>query len=214
MSMEIDIVPMLGAVRRDLVTRERDGQTVRVLLVSRVYPTTTADLWNAITDGERIGRWFMPVTGDLRLGGRYQLQGNAGGTVTRCEPEQALGLTWEFGGALSWVDVTLTPEEDGTRLLLEHSAPAVDVEHWTTFGPGAIGIGWDLGLMGLDLHITTGRANDPAEAMAWMGSENGKGTMRASGEAWCQADIHSGTEPAVAEARAARTLAAYTGESA
>ena len=43
-------------------------------------------MWDACTDPERIGRWFLPVSGDLRLGGRYQLEGNAGGEILRCEP--------------------------------------------------------------------------------------------------------------------------------
>ena len=31
-----------------------------------------------------------PISGDLRLGGRYQLQGNAGGEILVCEPPQHL----------------------------------------------------------------------------------------------------------------------------
>jgi hypothetical protein len=74
----IDVIKQIGAVQRTV-----DGQTVTV---SQVYPTDLEDLWEAITTPERIARWLMPVTGDLKLGGRYQLQGNAGGTIVACDP--------------------------------------------------------------------------------------------------------------------------------
>ena len=60
-----------------------------MVVASRSYDTDIDDLWEAITNAERIPRWFLPITGELRLGGRYQLQGNAGGTITACEPPRA-----------------------------------------------------------------------------------------------------------------------------
>ena len=51
-------------------------------------------------------------------------------------------------GGVSWVTVRLSPDpKGGTRLELEHAAHVE--EHWKKFGPGAVGIGWDLGLLGL-----------------------------------------------------------------
>jgi hypothetical protein len=50
------------------------------------------DVWDAITSAERIPRRFLPVSGDLRLG-RYQLQGNAGGEITGCNPPRHLRLS-------------------------------------------------------------------------------------------------------------------------
>ena len=73
--------------------RDHLGKAALVGIAVREYPTTVEDLWEAITVPERIARWFLPVEGDLKLGGRYQLKGNAGGTITRCEPPQALDLT-------------------------------------------------------------------------------------------------------------------------
>ena len=87
----------------------------------------------------------LPISGDLKLGGRYQLEGNAGGTITRCDPPTHLALTWEYGGQVSWVDVRLSPERQGTRAGLEHAAHMPD-EFWAQYGPGAVGVGWDLGL--------------------------------------------------------------------
>ena len=53
--------------------------------LTRSYATTVEDLWDAATSKERIPRWFLPVSGRLELGGRYQLEGNAGGTIRHCE---------------------------------------------------------------------------------------------------------------------------------
>src|SRR5262245_40524082 len=100
---------------------ERDGQAMRVVNASRIYDTTLEDLWDALTRAERISQWFLPIAGDLRLGGRYQLQGYAGGTITRCEPPRVVAVTWEYGGVVSWVTVTLERfAQGGTRLELEH----------------------------------------------------------------------------------------------
>src|SRR5690242_20495197 len=121
----------LGAEFRRFENRDHEGKAARVVVAQRTYDTDREDLWNALTSRERIPRWFLPVEGDLRLGGRYQLKGNAGGTITRCEPPQALDLTWEFGGSTSWVTVRLAPVGQRTQLTLEHIVAASDVdEHW------------------------------------------------------------------------------------
>jgi hypothetical protein len=83
-----------------------------------------------------------PISGDLKVGGRYQFEGNAGGTITRCDRPARIESTWEMHGQASWVTVTLTPEGDGTRLELEHVAHVPD-EMWAQFGPGAVDAGWD-----------------------------------------------------------------------
>jgi uncharacterized protein YndB with AHSA1/START domain len=186
--MEFDIPRQIGAVTRKLETKLHDGRPARVVVAARTYDTTVDDLWDAVTSKERIPRWFLPVSGDLRLGGRYQLQGNAGGTITRCEPPRAVGMTWEFGGEVSWLEVTLEPTPDGrAHLQLEHVAPLSD-ERWDEFGPGAVGVGWDMGLVGLASHLET----EPRSILVrrWRGSGRertdfvrGAGRLRASIEA-------------------------------
>jgi uncharacterized protein YndB with AHSA1/START domain len=209
--MKIDIARHIGAVTRKLENREHQGKMARVALASRSYDTTIDDLCDAITNAERIPRWFLPVSGELRLGGRYQLQGNAGGTITRCEPPRHLGVTWEYGGEVSWVTVTLTQEGAGTRLALEHMAHVKD-EFWDQYGPGAVGVGWDGGLMGLAEHVASGATVDRAQADAWSASDEGKAFMRGCSEEWGRASIAAGTDAAAAKAAAARTTAFYTGE--
>src|SRR5262245_27499912 len=84
----------VGAVSRVVGIREVDGTPVRVVAARRRYRGAIDDVWDALTNAERIPRWFLPVTGDLRLGGRYQLQGNAGGAITACEAPRMFAVTW------------------------------------------------------------------------------------------------------------------------
>ncbi|WP_405096624.1 SRPBCC domain-containing protein [Micromonospora sp. NBC_01412] len=112
------------------------------------------------TDPARIVRWFLPVSGELRLHGRHQFEGNAGGEVQRCDPPKSFSATWEFGGQVSWIEVRLTPEpDDRTRFTLEHVAHVDDVI-WARFGPGAVGIGCDMGLLGLVTYLRAGGDDD------------------------------------------------------
>lgn len=209
--MKFDVSHHLGAVSRVVGSREIDGRPARVVVATRTYDTDIDDLWDALTSAERIPRWFLPVTGELRLGGRYQLQGNAGGEITRCEPPRLLALTWEFGGDVSWVEVRLAGEPGGgTRLELEHVAH-VPGDRWEQFGPGAVGVGWELALVGLAEHVATRAAVDPAAFMAWSASADGRAFMGRVSDAWGRASIAAGTDPALATAAAARTTEFYTG---
>ena len=203
----------LGAEFRRFENREHLGKPARAVVATRTYGTEPADLWDALTSRERIPRWFLPIEGDLRQGGRYQLIGNAGGTIIRCDPPQALDLTWEFGGGMSWVTVRLAADGKGTLLTLEHIVHAADVDqHWAQFGPGAVGVGWDLAFLGLGRYLQTGATVDQDAAMAWVRSDAGKDYMRASAKAWGQAHIAGGENPDIARGMADRTIAAYTGE--
>jgi uncharacterized protein YndB with AHSA1/START domain len=182
-----------------------------LLVATRNYDTTVDDLWDALTNAERIPRWFLPITGDLRLGGRYQLQGNAGGQITRCEPPRDLELTWEMQGQVSWVAVQLSAAaEGGTTLRLEHTAHVPD-DMWDKYGPGAVGVGWDQSMLGLERHLATRARVDPQEFAAWVGSDEGRAFIRESSEAWADASIAAGTDESSARAAAERTTAFYTG---
>ena len=207
--MTIDIARLVGAVSRELTTREHEGKPARVLVARRTYDTGIDDLWDAITTPARLERWFSPVSGDLRLGGRYQLEGNAGGEVTACDPPHRLGLTWEFGGETSWVVVQLERvDADQTRLRLEHVAHVPD-DFWNRYGPGATGVGWEHGLFVLDLLLAGGLVS-PKEAEAWLGSDAGKSFTRQISDGWCEASIQAGTDEAAARAAANETTSFYT----
>src|SRR6478735_10683555 len=152
MTMTGDPLATVGLATREVRNGSRDGAPTKIAIARRAYRTDQADLWDAVTNGERIPRWFLPVSGELGVGGRYQLEGNAGGVVERCDPPRSFDATWEYGGDVSWIELRLEPEGDGTRFTLEHIAH-VDDARWTEFGPGAVGVGWDSMLLGLVLHL-------------------------------------------------------------
>jgi uncharacterized protein YndB with AHSA1/START domain len=207
-----DVKKQIDAVTRTTGRRKLEDGEGRVSTVSQVYDTDLDDLWDAVTSAERIPRWFLPISGDLREGGKYQFEGNAGGTVTRCEKPNGFDATWEFGGMVSWIEVRLTPEgPDRTRFTLEHYGLVPD-EMWEQFGPAATGMGWDSGLLGLGLYLSgTESEVTPETAAAWVGTDEGKLFMRLSSEAWAEAAIADGTDPAAARERSERCYGAYTG---
>ncbi|MGA6219864.1 hypothetical protein ACPESV_05935 [Streptomyces umbrinus] len=68
-----------------------------------------------------------------------------------------------------------------------------------------------MALIGLTLHLSTGEAVNPEEAMAWFATEEGLRFVTLSSEAWYAASVSDGEAAEVARARADRTTAAYTG---
>jgi hypothetical protein len=87
----------------------------------------------------------------------------------------------------------------------------VDPELWTQFGPGAIGVGWDLALMGLGLHLSTKEQVDQAAAMAFPATAEGTEFVRAAAVGWADAAIADGDDSAAAHSAAERTVGFYTG---
>jgi uncharacterized protein YndB with AHSA1/START domain len=207
--MKLDGRAQVREVTRSVATTEHEGTPARVVVTSQTYRAPIAQVWEACTTAERLPRWFLPVSGDLRLGGRYQFEGNAGGKILRCEEPDLIAVTWEYGGEVSWLTVRLREVDDGTELVLEHMAH-VD-ERWTEFGPGAVGVGWDMALLGLSTHLSGAAAVDPAEAQRWFASDEGIVFVMDSSDDWRRAAIADGDDRDAAEAAAARTAAAYTG---
>ena len=208
--MTLDPVASAGLVTREVRSGTRDGAATKIAIARRTYPTSQADLWDALTNAERIPRWFLPVTGELKVGGRYQLKGNAGGIVERCDEPRSFAVTWEFGGQVSWLRVTLVPDGQDTVLELAHEAH-VDPAMWGQYGPGAVGVGWDLALLGLGLHVESGAQVDPATAVTFPASPEGAEFIRRTAGDWGDAAIRDGDEAGQAKDAAARTVAFYTG---
>ena len=206
----IEVDEQISTVRRTVGAKVLEAGEARTVTLSLAYKATVDELWDACTSAERIPRWFLPIEGDLRVGGTYQLQGNAGGTILTCDPPRSFSATWEYGDQVTWIEVRVTPEGDGARLELEHIVP-VDDERWAEFGPGALGMGWDLGLIGLVLHLGGADVVDPQEVMAWQASDEGRAFMVRSGDAWHEADVAAGADPEASRARAERCKAAYLG---
>ena len=208
--MNFNVQGNLAAVERSVSAVQIEGQPANAVTLSRSYPTTLEDLWGAATTLERIPLWFMPVSGDLKPGGRYQLEGNAGGTIMECERLSHFEVTWEFAGDVSWVKARFTGEAaGGARVTISHIAGLS--EHWEVYGPGAVGVGWELGLLGLALHIEQPREPKPDEA-EFAASQDGKALIIGSSERWADASVAAGTPADAARAAARRTTAFYTGE--
>jgi uncharacterized protein YndB with AHSA1/START domain len=209
-----DFSKELDAVHRETGHRRIPAGDGRTVLLRREYDTPIDDVWDAITDPDRISRWFLPVTGDLRLGGRYQLKGNAGGEIRRCEPPTLLAVTWVFGEQPSEADVTevevrLSPGPDGgTVFELEHTA-VTDPARWAEYGPGAVGVGWDLVLLGLGLHLRGGSIEDPE---AWQVSAEARRLMATSSAAWGAAMEVAGASSAEAATAVRNTTNFYAPE--
>lgn len=207
----IDADHQINAVQRAVGDRTLEAGEARVVTISQSYDTDAADLWNAVTDIERIPRWFLPVTGELRVGGHYQLDGNANGTILTCDPPNEFTATWECAGQVSWIEVRVTADGPGrARFELQHIAHVDD--HWEQFGPGATGMGYDGALVGLAIHLSSGEPVAQSWGQQWMASHDGRRFTRSSGEAWYRANVAAGADPAWGRAAANRCIAAYLGE--
>jgi hypothetical protein len=128
-----------------------------------------------------------------------------------CDPPRSFAATWELGGSTTWIEVRLSAEHDGaTRFELEDIAHVAE-ELWDQFGPGAVGIGWDLSVHGLANHLTTGRSLSPDQGAAWAASAEGRHFISLSSSGWCDANIAAGADEAQARAAADRATVFYTG---
>lgn len=207
--MQFDVQAHLGAIERTVSAPERDGKEARAVTMSRTFPTPVADLWDAVTNPERIVKWFAPVSGTLEPGGRFDIEGNASGDIVACERHSRISLTWEFQG-VSWVEAEVADAGEGSaRLTLSHIAPMSDF--WEQYGPGAAGVGWEMALVGLALYLTQPDFSQPDDA-AFAASPDGRAFFLGSSEGWRKAAVAGGEDPEAALAAAKRTTAFYSGQ--
>ncbi|PJI90928.1 SRPBCC domain-containing protein [Luteimicrobium subarcticum] len=220
-----DLTAQIGSVARTVDVRTVDGALQDEVVLAQSFAADLDTVWQAVSRTDRITQWFLPVTGELVDGGRYAVEGNASGTVLDCRAPHRFEVTWEFAGEVTWVTVELAREgEDGplevgpadppvvgdagTRLTLVHRLPRAP--QWESFGPAAVGIGWDSALLGLARHLAAGSTGGRL-APEWVQSTGGLDFLEASGRAWGHAHAASGVADDVAHAAAGRTVAAYTG---
>lgn len=206
--MSTNPITAANLVTREVTTGSRDGKPTKSTIARRTYLTDQADLWDVVTNEERLPRWFAPVTGELRLGGRYQIEGNASGVIEECDEPYSLAVTWEFEEQVSWLRVTLTPADEGTTLEIAHEG--IGDAFWDEYGPGAGGVGWDMALLGLGTHLESGEEVDPEAAMTFTFTPEGTEFVRVTAAAWAEAAITDGDDPVAAKAAGERTFAFYT----
>jgi uncharacterized protein YndB with AHSA1/START domain len=91
-------------------------------------------IWQALTDPVALAAWFWPerfattAEVDLRVGGRYRIDGPGAGMAvageyTAVEPPRRLAFTWRWADETdeTLVTVELTPVDAGTDLVIVHS---------------------------------------------------------------------------------------------
>ena len=156
----IDIAKEIGATSRHVARQHTEDGEIVAVTMERLYAADGPDVWQAITDPDRVRRWFLPLTGDLREGGNFQLEGHAGGDILTCEPPRHLVVT--FGGESSIVDVLLSGNGEQTLLTLTHSVP-IELAG-STAGALYVGPGWDGALLGIGLYLAGEVSGDPVAA--------------------------------------------------
>lgn len=207
-----DVLDELSATRRKMGTATLPAGEAYTMELRRRYDAHVDDVWDAITSPERLSRWMKPVTGDLRLGGTFQLDGGEHGEILRCEPPRLLRVSWMFGpGADEWpgtseVEVRLSPGSAGdTEFELVHAA-AVGEPMFPTYGPGAGGVGWDLHLLTLTSFLSDGEVLDHEKFGT---SPAGREFSRRSAAAWGEAHLAAGGTPTDVAAAVKATTAFY-----
>jgi uncharacterized protein YndB with AHSA1/START domain len=90
-----------------------------------VFPATPAEVWEAITDAERLEEWFASeVELDPQPGGEGVFRWGDGderhAVVREAEPEERLVLDWDDEGE---VVLELEEVEGGTRLHVTETSP-------------------------------------------------------------------------------------------
>jgi uncharacterized protein YndB with AHSA1/START domain len=208
----IDIVREIDAVQREVGEGRVPAGVGHAVRLRRDYDAPIEDVWDALTDPERIGRWFLPISGDYRIGGRFQFEGNAGGEIVACERPHRLKVTWGYGEATNDVDASelevrlSAVDDETTRFEMEHTAVVPD-EMWAEYGPGAVGVGWDQGMLGLSLHLSGGPG--VADPVAWQLSPEGRDFATRSSQAWGEANRAAGADAEAVARGVAKTTVFY-----
>jgi uncharacterized protein YndB with AHSA1/START domain len=113
-----------------LVHRRIAAGEARVAVFTRHYQTPIEDLWDACTNPERLQRWYVPVSGDFRVGGTFEQPPMGSGTILACHPPERLKLS--LGSGADEIDLLLSPGPDPGTTTLE-------LQHATTLDAHEIG---------------------------------------------------------------------------
>jgi len=108
----------------ELRRRRIPAGEARVAVFTRRYAAPIDDVWDACTNPDRLRRWYVPVTGDLRLGGTFEQAGMGSGEVARCEPPHLLKLS--IGGGADEIELRLATGADGCTVLELQHATTID----------------------------------------------------------------------------------------
>lgn len=200
-----------GIGRKVVLCADDDGEEACRVTARLQVDAPPDGVLRACTSHELLAGWLAPVEGELSRGGTFALEGGAHGTVLECAPEAGghlFRITWLYNDlpGTSELTVRLVPAEDGrTFVTLDHLATH-DPEIWDDFGPAASGVGWDLVLLGLALHVRGETLTDPEN---WQASPEAAAVKRASVIAWARALAESGAPEAHVVRAAENSLGFY-----
>jgi uncharacterized protein YndB with AHSA1/START domain len=135
-----------------------------VVRIEDRYDTAINDLWSAITEPERLARWYGRVEGDLKPGGTITIfvdnsEWTGTSRIDVCEPPHRLRITSRQSDE-SWadgktpyeeiVDATLTADGEQTLLVVEvHGLPLAKVAYY--------GAGWQQNIETLTAYLDGAR---------------------------------------------------------
>jgi uncharacterized protein YndB with AHSA1/START domain len=141
---------LLGTLRQ-----EGERYTVRL---ERSYQATPEEVWAVLVEPRHVRNWLATMEIDARVGGRVAFDWGSDqdeGIVRAFEPPRLFEYTWTRRGE-TVVRFELTPEGDGTLLVLEHSRGPLDftVE---------VGAGWQSHLEAIASLL----AGSPTTPEAW-----------------------------------------------
>ncbi len=200
----MNIADQINAVIRSLKSTG-EGHS---LILTQTFATTPEDLWDACTNPARLARWYEPVDGTLRQGGRYRLTDSGTvGSIEQCDPPSILRVTWEYADDISHVVITIVATESGTSLTAEHTMS--DNEHWRTYGPSAPGVGWDVSFLALALHLAGDPRATPEVMASFSATSDGSHFEATTLAQWEQAHVAAGAAPDVARLAARRSAEFY-----
>lgn len=119
--------------------RSEDG--VGVVRIEDRFDVDMDEVWAALTDPQRLARWYGDVEGELKAGGEFHCRVFASGwqgtsRVTVCDPPRRFALVSKESGDLneSAVEVTLTADEGKTTIVYEHRG--IPLELLFAYGAG------------------------------------------------------------------------------
>lgn len=123
---------------RGRVVRDAEGMRLEF---RRSYPDSPADVWSALTDPTRLGRWFGTWTGDPASGTVDLLMTAEEGaepqtvTIVDCDEPRRLVVDVPAPDDTWRLEVTLTSENGGTSMLFAQRLAE-------PYDAGSIGPGW------------------------------------------------------------------------
>lgn len=237
------IASIVDAVSRSVEVERGDGTVALTARLRTTLGGAPSELWPELTEADRLAQWYGPVEIDPAqsdptesdpterdltgsesaaatpetdgAGARtFRTVGGAHGRVLALAPPHQLDLTWEYADNVDRLEIRLDPEEDGTSRLTLQQIARLPEATFDAFGPGAVGIGWDIAILGFVARTGAWRElrlDVPVASPAWLASPEGADIVRAWSIRWAAASVAAGTDEDAARRAENETTRAYGG---